>query len=133
MRDGCMGFCLVENPLPSAPPQARTKESSHSHLANHGASHTRYIAAAGRTRIYQGKYLQPGERFRYSFAETKIDWWSWGTKEEPTETEIWLLDWIRGPILSREGRLKKRKEDDLPEVFVETTNSGEFVTTVEDA
>lgn len=126
-EDGCMGFRLVDNP------PIRTTAGAHkdffSLTPGESWSMTHDVHRGHWSYTDLPRDVRPGERFRYSFRETRIDWWAWGAKEEHMETEILLPDWINGPVLDEEGKPRKRKEGDPPEIFVGEADSDEFVFT----
>lgn len=127
-EDGCMGFRLVDNP------PIRTTAGAHKDFVSLAPGESWSVSHE----VHRGSWVftdvprdaQPGERFRYTFAAgTTLDWWVWGAKEEHMETEVWLPDYVNGPVLDEEGHPRKRKEDDPPEVALEQAVSADFVFT----
>lgn len=133
-EDGCMGFRIVDNP-----PVRTTAGSSEHHVHGHDAFVSLAPGASWTAthEVHRGRWdwtdlpgdARPGQRFRYALERTKVDWWAWGARDEHVDTEIFLPDWINGPALEEDGKPRRRREGDPPEIFVEEATSDEFVFT----
>lgn len=126
--DGCMGFRLVDNPPIRT--NAGTHKSFISLAPGESWSVSHEVHRGSRVFTHVPRDAQLGEGFRYTFtAGSSLDWWAWGAKEEHVKTEVWLPNYVHGPVLNEEGHPRKRSEDDPSEVVLEQAVSAVFVFT----
>lgn len=60
--------------------------------------------------------LRVGDRFRIRYTATRLDWWSWGAKEDELgDVQVWLPCWEMGAVLDVPEGEEDRSSDTLRE------------------
>ncbi|KAF2867147.1 hypothetical protein BDV95DRAFT_503446 [Massariosphaeria phaeospora] len=103
--DGCGGFRIVDDP------DVAVNVGHDDHFVSlrpgESWSTSHHLQHLGWTNLPDD--TADGERFRYVFTGTTVDWWDWGSKAEHGETVVKLPCWVSGLVQDpahNDGRVK---------------------------
>ena len=95
--EGEMGYTIVDDP--DVPVNVSTDENFTSLSPGESWSHQQMLKGQNWGMFPDLDDAKGGERFRYVFKGTHIDWWDWGTEEEHKNTVVNLPCWIAGSVV----------------------------------
>jgi len=118
-KDGATGFILVDDP----DVQVNVATDKHFQCLSPGESwsHMERLKTQDTANFPGLDDAKAGDKFRFLFKGTHIDWWDWGSAEEHSNTVVKLPCWLFGPVVD------PKDNGGRPKLIVSCSEPVEFV------